>query len=267
MPSDASSRARAALTTACALAGSSYILWRLAKAYVYAKESERIRHRQPQEDGVVADGAGVDVDAFEREQVRIKMELAALAAQGNLGTSTTSQTAGLVSLTPEQCGGRNERYSWVQDEREIVVEFASTSGNTATMTSKDVRVDVRTKSIRVEIQGIVMLEGELTRRVLVDECLWELEDYVERDGRRRKRVKVTLVKLRRTFAKFHWPAVCFGEPEIEKGVLESFGDPVIGVNGSDSGDMARMMEEISALKSASPRKEYVRVSEGERRVM
>jgi len=159
-----SSKARiavAGVVTAGLVCAAAFVV---AKRYVEAKDRERERER-------AANDARTQ-QSFEEEQIRLKLELAQLAASGNLGAGDGEAGGGLVSLTPEQCGGKTDRYSWTQNEREIVVTFHVD----AATTSRDVEVDIRTKSIRVAVHGEVKLEGELIRRVIVDDCLWEMEE-------------------------------------------------------------------------------------------
>ena len=148
--------------------------------------------------------------AFEQEQIRLKIELARLAAEGNLASS--SAEGGIVSLTPERCGGTTSKYTWTQDEREIVVRFQLDSE----LHSRDCEVNIATKSLNVVVDGVTLLEGELTRRVSKEMLL----------GTRRRRFnvkkKVSITdETRLTYAKFHWPSVCLGEPETD---VSSFGD-------------------------------------------
>ena len=177
--------------------------------------------------------------AFEQEQIRLKIELARLAAEGNLASS--SAEGGIVSLTPERCGGTTSKYTWTQDEREIVVRFQLDSE----LHSRDCEVNIATKSLNVVVDGVTLLEGELTRRVSKEDSYWELEE----DGStsKKKILSITLTKLRRTYAKFHWPSVCLGEPETD---VSSFGDPVVGVNGQNpsNGSMEAAMEEVEAMR-------------------
>ena len=177
--------------------------------------------------------------AFEQEQIRLKIELARLAAEGNLASS--SAEGGIVSLTPERCGGTTSKYTWTQDEREIVVRFQFDSE----LHSRDCEVNIATKSLNVVVDGVTLLEGELTRRVSKEDSYWELEE----DGStsKKKILSITLTKLRRTYTKFHWPSVCLGEPETD---VSSFGDPVVGVNGQNPSNrsMEAAMEEVEAMR-------------------
>jgi len=182
--------------------------------------------------------ASASDDAFEREQIRLKIELARLAANGNLGKSPIDGT--VASLSAESCGGRTDRYAWTQDESEIHVQFPVAPG----VRARDCLVEISAKSINVVVNDDILLEGELTRRVVTDESYWELEDAVaEHSG---KVVTVTLKKLRRTYAKFHWASVCIGEPEVD---VAAFGDPVVGVNGHHAGDVEAMMEDVRGMRA------------------
>ena len=184
--------------------------------------------------------ASASDDAFEREQIRLKLELARIAASGNLGKSPIDGT--VASLTAESCGGRTDRYAWTQDEREIHVRFPVASG----VRARDCRVEISAKSINVVVNNEILLQGELTRRVVTDDSYWELEDALpEGSG---KVVTVTLTKLRRTYAKFHWASVCVGEPQVD---VAAFGDPVVGVNGHHAGDVEAMMEEVRGMRNES----------------
>lgn len=178
--------------------------------------------------------------AFDQEQIRLKIELARLAAEGNLASSS-AEGGGIVSLTPERCGGTTSKYTWTQDEREIVVRFQLDSE----LRSRDCLVNIATKSLNVVVDGVTLLEGELTRRVSKDDSYWELEE--DDSTSKKKTLSITLTKLRRTYAKFHWPSVCLGEPETD---VSSFGDPVVGVNGHNpsNGNMQAAMEEVEAMR-------------------
>lgn len=176
-----------------------------------------------------------DDERFDAEQIRLKLELARMAESGNLGTSSAS--SGVVSLSAASCGGVTDRYSWTQDEREIVVAFRVEASTRA----RDCLVEISTKSIHAVVKGKTLLEGELTRRIVKDDSYWELEESTGGG----KALVVTLTKLRRTYAKFHWASVCLGEPEVD---VASFGDPVVGVNGQRPGDVEAMMEEVRGMR-------------------
>jgi hypothetical protein len=198
-------------------------------AYAY------LRHRNQR----AASGRNaVNDDAqFAREQIKLKRELAALATEGNLAGDPTNGGA-LKALTREECGGTCERYAWTQDEREICVLIDCEASAT---TSRDVRVEVTSSRLVVVVCGKTILDGELTRRVVADECLWEME----RTGEGRKRITITLIKQKKTYAKFHWPSVCVGEPTVD---VEKFGHPVVGVNNQDAHAMETMMDDVHGMR-------------------
>jgi hypothetical protein len=173
---------------------------------------------------------------FAREQIKLKRELAALATEGNLAGDPTNGGA-LKALTREECGGTCERYAWTQDEREICVLIDCE----ASATSRDVRVEVTSSRLVVVVCGKTILDGELTRRVVADECLWEMERTVEG----KKRITITLIKQKKTYAKFHWPSVCVGEPTVD---VEKFGHPVVGVNNQDAHAMEAMMDDVRGMR-------------------
>ena len=174
-------------------------------------------------------------------QRQAAVQMARLHAAGNMGADPLG---GMKTLTPEECGGRTDAYTWTQTENEIVVTFDVPSA----VVSKKVNVKIDTKMVRFaffEPDGTsgaterVVLQGDLFRDVVPDECVWEMESTA--GGK--KRVSVTLHKLRPTMAAHHWRCVVAGEPEND---VERFGPPVVGVNGNDPNALSRIAEEMRA---------------------
>lgn len=168
-------------------------------------------------------------------QRQAAVQMARLQAGGNMGQDGAG---GMKNLTPEECGGATDRYTWSQTEQEIVVEFPIPKD----VTSKRVAVRFDSKSTRVAYKDAsgaetVILDGATHREIVPDECLWEIDAGA--DGGRK--VVVTMHKLRATLAMHHWNCVVKGEPTIE---TERFGPPVVGVNGNDPGAVARMLEDM-----------------------
>ena len=180
-----------------------------------------------------------DEEQFAREQIELKRALAALANEGNLAGDPTNGGA-LKALTREECGGTCEGYAWTQDEREICVLIDCE----ASTRSSDVRVEVTSDALVVVVRGKTILDGELTRRVVADECLWEME-RIFIGSEWRKRITITLIKQKKTYAKFHWPSVCVGEPTVD---VEKFGHPVVGVNNQDAHAMEAMMDDVRGMR-------------------
>ena len=173
-------------------------------------------------------------------QRQAAVQMARLHAAGNMGADPLG---GMKTLTPEECGGRTDAYTWTQTENELVVTFDVPSA----VVSKKVAIKIDTKTVRMAVlepgaageTERVVLQGDLFRDVVPDECVWEMESVA--GGK--KRVSVTLHKLRPTMAAHHWRCVVAGEPEID---VERFGPPVVGVNGNDPHALSRITEEMRA---------------------
>lgn len=213
-----------------ARAAFAFVAGALTAAYIYRLYSRRRR------DFECGTAKSLTDEAYARDQVKLKHEFAALANAGNLAGDASNGGA-LKSLTREECGGSCESYAWTQDEREICVLIDCD----ASASPRDVRVEVLSGHLVVVVSGKTILNGALTRRVIADECLWEMDSI----GGGRKRVTVTLVKAKKTYAKFHWPSVCEGEPSID---VEKFGHPVVGVNNQDSSAMEMMMDDVHGMR-------------------
>lgn len=180
-------------------------------------------------------------------QRQAAVQMARLHAAGNMGADPLG---GMKTLTPEECGGRTDAYAWTQTENEIVVTFDVPSA----VVAKHVGVKIDTKAVRFAFRAPVsdapsasgttervVLQGDLFRDVVPDECVWEME----RVAGGKKRVSVTLHKLRPTMAAHHWRCVVVGEPEND---VERFGPPVVGVNGNDPNALSAIAEEMRAMK-------------------
>jgi hypothetical protein len=191
-----------------------------------AKDAQTFGHTSPEETAELQRQAAV--------------QMARLHAAGNMGADPLG---GMKTLTPEECGGRTDAYTWTQTENEIVVAFDVPSA----VTSKKVAVKIDTKTVRFAVSEPsaageterVVLQGDLFRDVVPDECVWEMESVA--GGK--KRVSVTLHKLRPTMAAHHWRCVVAGEPEND---VDRFGPPVVGVNGNDPDALSRIAEEMRA---------------------
>lgn len=182
-------------------------------------------------------------------QRQATVQMARLQAMGNLGADLAG---GMKTLTPEECGGTTDRYTWTQSEREVAVEFTVPK----TIVSKKIIVKIDTKQITLGVMEAndiedasageslrTILKGSLFSDVVPDECVWEMDSVA--NG---KKVSVTLHKLRPTLASHHWRCVVVGEPEID---TQRFGPPVMGVNGNDPSSLSRIADEMRAT-SARP---------------
>ncbi|XP_071846333.1 nudC domain-containing protein 2-like isoform X2 [Apostichopus japonicus] len=82
---------------------------------------------------------------------------------------------------------------WYQTMEEVTLEVNVPEGTT----SKEIKVDFKPKHLTCRVRA-GEIKGELFERVLVDDCLWSLED--------RKKVQIMLVKSRRS-ADNCWPSL------------------------------------------------------------
>ena len=58
----------------------------------------------------------------EEQSKQFRIQMAKLAAQGNMGLSK-DKGGEMSALSPEECGGTTEKYSWTQTETEISIHI------------------------------------------------------------------------------------------------------------------------------------------------
>ena len=110
----------------------------------------------------------------------------------------TERTAAGGTTGPLTNGGE---YSWSQgdNETDVVIELDKPTRR------GDIAVAIKSKSLRVEIAGLgVLLEGQLSKQVNVDDSFWEL--------RNKQTLLLTLTKEKRMI---NWDCVVIGHPPIE----------------------------------------------------
>ena len=182
----------------------------------------------------------------EEEQSRqFRIQMAKLAAQGNMGLK--EKGGEMAALSPEECGGKTEKYSWTQTETEIgiYVTLESFEGK-----GKDCKIEIKRKTLNVKVKDFIVF-GEETKNnrlfadVNVDDSTWEIDSD---EKLKAKTLIVTLTKAKRTMANKHWRYVCENEPEID---VEKFGPPVVGVNERNPMDTELMREMFEQMKTPS----------------
>lgn len=93
-----------------------------------------------------------------------------------------------------------DNYSWTQQLAELQVNVPVPDGTK----SRQITVEIKNKRLKVGLKGQPpVLDGELHKRVIVDDCLWTLENN--------KEVVISLQKENRME---WWKCVVVGEPEI-----------------------------------------------------
>lgn len=79
-------------------------------------------------------------------------------------------------ITAEGNGGRTDNYVWTQSLSELNVVVAVPPGTKTKMVS----VEIKNKRLKVGLKGEPpMVDGELHKRIIVDDSFWTLEDNKE----------------------------------------------------------------------------------------
>ena len=180
----------------------------------------------------------------EEEQSRqFRIQMAKLAAQGNMGLK--EKGGEMAALSPEECGGKTEKYSWTQTETEIGIYVTLESFE---VKGKDCKIEIKRRTLNVKVKDFIVF-GEETKNnrlfadVNVDDSTWEIDSD---EKLKAKTLIVTLTKAKRTMANKHWRYVCENEPEID--VEKS---PVVGVNERNPMDTELMREMFEQMKNPS----------------
>ena len=182
----------------------------------------------------------------EEQSKQFRIQMAKLAAQGNMGLSK-DKGGEMSALSPEECGGTTEKYSWTQTETEISIHIPLESFE---VKGKECKIEIKRKTLDAKIRdAIVFSEGtknnKLFADVNVDESTWEIDSD---EKLKTKTLTVTLAKAKRTMANKHWSYVCENEPKID---VERFGPPVVGVNERNPMDMELMGQMFEQMKTSS----------------
>ena len=182
----------------------------------------------------------------EEEQSRqFRIQMAKLAAQGNMGLK--EKGGEMAALSPEECGGKTEKYSWTQTETEIGIYVTLESFE---VKGKDCKIEIKRRTLNVKVKDFIVF-GEETKNnrlfadVNVDDSTWEIDSD---EKLKAKTLIVTLTKAKRTMANKHWRYVCENEPEID---VEKFGPPVVGVNERNPMDTELLREMFEQMKNPS----------------
>ena len=173
------------------------------------------------------------------DQAKLQASNEALIAQakrdGKEGNLMMGKDGKVVLLDESAMGGDCGRYSWVQDEDEVVVRVCVPAGTK----SKAVKFEVTSTKLKLVVLGDVVLDGDLFKRCKPDDCTFTIEDAKPSDGDGRI-VVVQIAKLERTSANAHWKCVCLGEPEID---TAKFGPAVMTADPNDPNAIAKMLRE------------------------
>lgn len=177
-----------------------------------------------------ASSSSSSADDAQKLQERNEYFMAQAKRDGKEHMLTMGEGGVMRLLNESDVGATLDKYSWTQTDDEVIVKVKVPAGTK----SKAVKLDVHSKTLKLEVLGDKILDGSLYKNVDADECTFTIED--DGDGRT---VIVTLQKLQKTSANAHWKCVCIGEPEIST----NFGPAIMTADPNDPNDIARMLQE------------------------
>lgn len=115
-------------------------------------------------------------------------------------------------------GGVTERYNWTQTLNEISIHIGVPLGTR----SKDVSCIIKTSSMLLKVNDVVILQGSFEREVHADESMWTLDttthsSNINESSKSETCVVLNLEKRVETW----WKSILVGEPEIDTTKVDS----------------------------------------------
>ena len=166
--------------------------------------------------------------------------------QGNLMLDPA--TGRVVLLSDDECGGATERYTWGQNEHEVIVRVPRLPEWTRT---RNVEVSTASGRLRIAACGCEVLDGPTHAMIVSDETVFALEDEEPADDDDEDDHRTLVVRLRKaepTKAKTHWRCVVVGEPEID---TARFGEPVVSFNEDSASDVSDYLKYVTRQDAAA----------------
>ncbi|RUS74235.1 hypothetical protein EGW08_018003 [Elysia chlorotica] len=99
---------------------------------------------------------------------------------------------------------KTEWGSWWQTIEEVFIEVDTGVGTV--LSAKEIKCNIKSKSIALSIKGNTVFEGELFENVHADEAVWTLED--------KRYVRICLSKSHSTAAHC-WPSLLVGQFKVD----------------------------------------------------
>lgn len=128
---------------------------------------------------------------------------------------------------PEGNGGRTENYVWTQTLQELNVVIPVPPGTK----TRQVQVDIRNKRLKVGLKGETpIVDGELHKRVIVDDSFWTLEDNKE-----------IAINLQKDNKMEWWTCVIQGDPEINTKKVQPENSKLSDLDGETRQTVEKMM--------------------------
>ena len=116
---------------------------------------------------------------------------------------------------------------WTQQLADLELKIPMAPGTKA----KQLVVDIRKSSIKVGLKGAApVLEGEMHKKVIVDDCFWTLEDKTT--------VSLTLSKKNQME---WWTRVCDGDPEVDTKKVTPENSNLSDLDGDTRATVEKMM--------------------------
>lgn len=96
-------------------------------------------------------------------------------------------------------GGTTEKYLWSQNISDVTVQI----NLPRKVRAKEMKAEIKTKSIKVSLEGEIIVEGELDERIKPEESFWSIEDETK--------LVLTLEKASENI----WKTIFKGDTEID----------------------------------------------------
>ena len=122
---------------------------------------------------------------------------------------------------------------WTQQLADLELKVPMPAGTKA----KNLVVDILKSKIKVGIKGSPpALEGELHKRVIIDDCFWTLEDAPGSDGS-----KEIVIALQKEDKQCWWKCVVVGDPEIYTQKVQPENSKLSDLDGETRMTVEKMM--------------------------
>lgn len=135
----------------------------------------------------------------------------------------------------EILSGSTDRYDWQQNEGEVDV-FIPLDKDFIDVKSKDIKVHFHPKTIIIQIQDVIHVEGELYAEIIPAECNWQ----IDQDTSPRK-LWITLVKKLKTARNLHWSCVLRGDQQVD---TKTLGPMVSSIDTHDKNSMKKAIGDL-----------------------
>ena len=123
-------------------------------------------------------------------------------------------------------GGKTDKYVWTQTLSEVTVNIPVPSGTKTKMLD----VEISNKRLRVGIKGQPpMINGELHKRVVVDDSFWTLED------------SDVVINFQKDNKMEWWKCVVVGDPEINTQKVQPENSKLSDLDGETRQTVEKMM--------------------------